>query len=643
MIYDFSGREKNIIHYLSVNDSFVMAKQLSSITGVSERTIHSDIKKINLVLHYEDLDDAFELVSCHTKGYKFEIYDLEQFKQFIKDLDYNADSMEKELVNFRGREIRLLAILTNSLSLYRLSQILFLSEQALSVLIKKSNQKARGRQYEVKIVDKKIKIISDERDIRIAALNTIYVNPEYKGFTKNVLNYIVDEFFESNVLEVIQQVFSSNEQITLPMVSFKYISKLLFISYRRNQFGELIHFSQLEKEMLQWYNVELSISKEILRLLKYKFNYVFLEEDIYFLVLIIVAFSNRRDLVIQEMDNESYDLCKFVMNLIVEDFNLDKQQLEDSFMEDLSLFFWSFKVRIYFGISRQYMGETRVKRKLIVASEYSRKIIDALEKKTGYKIPDKEIIFLAVCIASCVEKGKIIQKQDILVASKYGICEAKRYQNQLLNNFVKNINSVNVCELYEINRYYDDVDLILTDDKSLEGIKEKLIFYRPYSTVNTMPKELLLKIGQVYDKSWLYHNLNLDCFITGIKVNSKEELFIYSANYIIENRNQRQAFVDYLLLEDKKLTFECGYRNAFFAMIDPNVQNSKIFFMVLNDAISWNQRFVQNFIIIKAKNYIDLQHYEAGLEELLISHEKCSLLIGEPNCNTLQKILHIEK
>jgi len=65
--------------------------------------------------------------------------------------------------------------------------------------------------------------------------------------------------------------------------------------------------------------------------------------------------------------------------------------------------------------------------------------------------------------------------------------------------------------------------------------------------------------------------------------------------------------------------------------------------MILKNAISWNQRFVQNIILLKMKSDLDLQNVEMGLQEMLIDPDKCSLLIGEPNLNTLRKILKVEE
>ena len=158
MVYHFTSREKNILHYLSISDTYILGKQLAAVTGVSERTIRDDIKRINQVLFSEELDDFFELVSTHTKGYKVWVKDACQFRQFMKDLDYDVNTMERELINFREREIRLLAMLMKDVTLYKLSQMLYFSESTIRSLIKKSNGTSLKSHYTMNFANGKLKV-----------------------------------------------------------------------------------------------------------------------------------------------------------------------------------------------------------------------------------------------------------------------------------------------------------------------------------------------------------------------------------------------------------------------------------------------------------------------------------------------------
>lgn len=641
MVYHFTSREKNILHYLSISESYILGKQLAAVTGVSERTIRNDIKRINQVLFSEELDDFFELVSTHTKGYKVWVKDACQFKQFMKDLDYDVNTMERELINFREREIRLLAMLMKDVTLYKLSRMLYFSESTIRSLIKKSNGTSVKSHYTMNFASGKLKVNGNEIAIRIAALKTIYVNPEYKGIPDNIRRQITNPEFEDNVYEALESFFKQTEALSVPSLLFQYMSKSLWISYRRNQFNKCVSFSESEKQMLEGYDVEFAAAEAIVALLKRRYHYEFLRDDSYFLAMILISFGNRKNLMIQEMDNESYALCKLATNKILEDF-YGNGRLEDAdaLMENLSLFFWGFQVRNHFDISRQYMGVTRVKRKLITAAEYSRKLSRLLEDRIQKKIADKEMVFLTVCIAEGLERGRLQKKQKVLVTSKYGVCEAWRYAKQLQKRYQDSLAAIAACELYEVEKIYDQVDVILINDRKLAACDAKLVYYQSYSTVNTIKRQTEYRITQISDAYWFYQQLKPECFVTNLNLRSKHEVFRYIARRFLTPDLRHQ--VQFLMEQDKRLTCECGYRVALVAVIDASAAN-EIHFLILKNAISWNQRFVQNIIFIQASSYQDLQNYEMGLQAMLINPDKCSLLIGEPNLNTLRKILNVEE
>lgn len=643
MVYHFTSREKNILHYLSISDTYILGKQLAAVTGVSERTIRDDIKRINQVLFSEELDEFFELVSTHTKGYKLQIKDPSQFKQFMKELDYDVNTMERELINFREREIRLLAMLMKDVTPYKLSRMLYFSESTIRSLIKKSNGTSVKSHYTMNFVNGKLKVNGDEIAIRIAALKTIYVNPEYKGIPDNIRREITNPEFEDNVYATLESFFKQTEALSVPSLLFQYMSKSLWISYRRNQFHKCVSFTESEKQMLEGYDVEFSAAEAIVGLLKRRYHYEFLRDDSYFLAMILVSFGSRRNRIIQEMNNESYALCKLATNTILEDF-YDGGQLEDAdaLMENLSLFFWGFQVRNHFDISRQYMGVTRVKRKLITAAEYSRKLSRLLEDKIHTKIADKEMVFLTVCIAEGLESGRLRKKQKVLVTSKYGLCEARRYAEQLQKRYRDSLAHIAACELYEVEKIYDQFDVILINDRKLAAQDTKLVYYQSYSTVNTIKRQTEYRITQITDAYWFYHQLEPACFVANLDLRSKHDVFRYIAKKFLPHTQDVKKQINFLEDQDKRLTCECGYRVALVAVIDAAMTN-QIHFLILKNAISWNQRFVQNIIFIQVSSYSALQNYEMGLQEMLINPDKCSLFIGEPNLNTLRKILNVEE
>lgn len=644
MYYDFSAREKKIIHFLSNNDSYVMGKQLAVIAEVSERTIRSDVRRINQILSSLELDDVFKIVSAHMKGYKIEVYNSELFRQFIKDLDYDVNTIERELINFRVRLIRLLVVLVKNLTIYELSHMVFFSEQTILSLIKKSNGSTIKKYYKI-VTDKGlIKVVGSELGIRISILSTIFVNPEFKGIPNDILKIVTNPVFEKNVYNTMENVFYRSMDLAIPSLSFQYMAKGLWISYRRNQFGYYIEFSEEEKAMLRQYVCEYEVANEIIRLLEKKYMYTFRNEDVYFMTIMIASFSNMKNCVIQKMNDYSYELCKKVAKMISDEFILDASMLDNYLIESLSVYFRAFKIRTNFDINRQYMGVTRVKRKLITASEYCRCIADELEKLTGIRISDKEMIFLTVCVAEGIEKGRNRKKQKLLVASKYGYCEAKRYADHILNLYLIHISQIHVCELYEIDKMYDSYDLILIDDRNMMSVaKEKYAFYHPFSSANLLTSETKQRITKVNDEYWFIHQIKEDSFIAHLNFKTPEEVFQYIAKKYTKNAKQRKEMVQSFFINDGQLSYECGHKTALIALVNQKYDKNDISFLILENPISWKLRFVQMVIVVTAKSYIDLQKYEIGLQNIMKDTNKCNVLINEPNRSTLKKILNVEE
>lgn len=56
--------------------------------------------------------------------------------------------------------------------------------------------------------------------------------------------------------EALESFFKQSETLSVPSLLFQYMSKSLWISYRRNQFNKCVSFTEEEKRMLESYDVE---------------------------------------------------------------------------------------------------------------------------------------------------------------------------------------------------------------------------------------------------------------------------------------------------------------------------------------------------------------------------------------------------
>ncbi len=640
MVYEFSVREKKIINILSLNrDDFVSGKQLSTITGVTERTIRNDIKNINNYLASIEAHDYFHIDSIHAKGYKLAIENEARYREFFNDLHGDIEVAEREKTKFEIRLVRLLILLNRNMTLYKISNLIGYSEQITADIIRRNNQMYRIKMsYYFETKNGKISVVGEEKNLRIRILNTIFVNPKFKGYPQRVRTMLVDEEFDKNVLEVLKECFSGLKNYSICNMAFLYMAKWLFISRRRESFGCKIEFTDAEKKLVMSFKNEYALADNILKTLADRHGYKFDNDDIYFVTAMIAAFGDIKENGYEMLPEEVKPLCDFVCYQMQKDFKLDNVTIYN-IKQNLSYYFRAFNIRQTFELNRQYIGITRIKRRLITATEYARILAKELKKVFSIKITDKEMVFLSVCIAEIIDKCRLVFKQNVLIVSKYGYFEAKRYVENLYSDYSKYINSIDIAESYEEGPKFQGYDLILTDDVDLAKKSDRYMRYWAYSTTHLLPKKIDQVLTGINDNSYFLSKITNACFEKGLDFNDKRELFKYIAKMYCQDKGCIKEMVLSLEDEEAQMTFECGHNAALITFIQEGYDQS-IRFFVLEKPIAWDIRLVSLVIVITGSSYAKLQEYEIGLTHLMYDTMNIDRLVSDPSVATVKSILN---
>ena len=635
----FTTREKKIIHLLYLQkDNFVSGKRLSTITGVTERTIRKDIKNINQYLITLNNYNDFHIESYISKGYKIIINNVNIFKEATKDIKSDIEIAEKEKYKFQYRVIRLIILLNKKMSLTKLSYIVGYSEQIIVDILRKNNKSTNTRYtYSIKIKNENISIRGNELYIRNSILSTIFVNPSFKEYPQSVKQLITDEEFESNIYGIIIECLKKFKNISVSDLAVIYITKWLFVSYRRESFGNKIFLNNDDVNLVKKYTFELTLAQEIIESAKGYYKYYFDENDIYILAALIASFGDMKENGFNQLNEEVRPIFNYILYSIQKDFVLDNIILSD-IKQNLSYYFRSFDLRIHFKINRQYLGITRVKRRLIVATEYCRKIAKEICYSYGITMSDKEIIFLAINLADIFEKSKIKNKKKILIVSKYGYFEAKRYATNLLQIFGINIDSIDLCEKYEVNQNINGYDIILTDDNllAISGLGNR---YWAFSNANLLPKHIERQLRDIDDNNFLLDKLTDVNFIINLKIKNKYELFKYLANLYKPEYLTNDEFIQNLLYEENLMTFECGHNTALLSFVGDRLE-CDIKFYLLNKAFVWNLRCVQLIIVCTGQSFNDIQKFELGISKIICDTMNVDILVNNPSVKVIKNIIN---
>ncbi len=634
----FTIREKKIIHYLATNHLYITGRKLASIIGVSERTVRNDIKNIRSIIANIGYDSVFLVESEYTKGYRIKKIDIDKFNNFLKNIDYRAkDELNEENIK-NERLISLIVTLSQNTKLYFISNLMGFSEDKIMTLIKNRNQ--FSRQYYYKIVSSKgvIKVIGKELEIRLGCLSTVYTDPDYRHVPSCILNLIFNPKIEKQVERELTNYFAENSFFSLSLLAIQYISKALWISSKRNMMGFRVLFDDSEKRSISCYKEEIDVSLEIIKKCK-KLELMLLDDDKYFLAILIASFADYIDESHIQLSDLATNLSERIANAIKFDFGLNEEDLF-YLIRNCNRYFRTFELRAKFGINRQYMGLTRIKRKLIASTEYSRYLYELIKKYTGISISDKEMVYLAECVSENIDVVKYRVGKKIVVTSRYGYYEAKRYASNLMRTCCPcENNSISYAELKNIEILIDNYDLLLVDDQVIANQnKEKALYYRPFSTSDYINETSNHIITSIKDKYYFYSKIKEENIYVNINLEKKNDVLEFISKNI---STDYQSVYHYLVYQERIMSFECGYKSAIISVVNQKYENTvKMFF--LDNPIFWHSHFVSFFCVIVVKEYKYLCDYEKGLQWLVKDTNMCGLLASEPTLDNLKKVLKLD-
>lgn len=642
MQYDFNLRQKCIIHYLSSRSDYCSGDELASVAHVSARTIRKEIKDINLLLDKLDDSDRFVIESVHSKGYRFKVMDRTAFESFIHDLDYDATALERRLWEFLEHQIRLLAVMVDHLDLDTLSEIIHYSESVIRPVIRniKSGKDPRER-LTVVLEGNNLYPQGEEYFIRIRALDVIFIDPSYAGVSQNALAILRNPGFESQVRACIINEFVQENTYSIGELAIEYALQFLWVSHVRNNMGYFMSLPEKDIDLIREYTELNGCAFRVIERIHKNTSYRFTREDAYVLALIFASVCEFKDPKGIRLDEKSQELCDRTASFIIKDLLLDESN-KGYVSEVLSPFFYAFHLRNHFRIARQYMGLTRVKRKMISRVEYSRHLSREIGRYSEYAVGEKEIVYLGLCVASIWRLFNSRRGQKILVSSKYGLAEGRRFAISLQKAYgAYNIADIKAVETYEIEKYWQDFDLVLVDDsqkKDMGGKDHAVRVYPEYAKANTLPSNIIYDIRRLKDRFYFMNQIREDSFVS-MDVDTPEDVYACIEQMAGRMYGVKAPLRQFLAEEDRRLTYECGYRMALIHVRREEIDGSQIRIGILQKPIVWRKRLVQIVIMIfTGEDYHALWQYEHGLRVLMQTASNSSLLVNKPNVETLQRI-----
>lgn len=449
-------RQKSLIYQLLENNNYITTKALADSFNVSERTIHSDLNKIEAFLTTMQLP----LTIQRKKGTGILLsglpHEKEQLKQSLNDssaLDTDNNQLQRMLVFH-------LLVAKDGISLDELAEKLFVSRRTIQKEL--TTLEAFFRQHHLQLVSKTrlgTFVTGDEtkkRQVLVKILRDMQkADPKSTSLT---------EFFAQDTVKVIQSTLQDVilENQLEPPAELSSIEVHIYFMLERMKQGQKVTLSEDENRAVNHTQAQ-TISSQVLAKLATVYPIEFSPDEINYLALRIAnlfSVSQAAD----RFENESQELAAHLIDQVQQflDYSLaDDQLLAQNLISHLSSTY--FRLNYGLAISNPLTEN--------VFSTYTQLFLvlqlileDYFEAEVFY-VPQDEIAYLTIHFQAAIERHqhKKTRNYQTILVSEYSRGMAT-FLEARLNRELPELTILDLIEYSPEMRFEDlpAVDFILT-------------------------------------------------------------------------------------------------------------------------------------------------------------------------------------
>lgn len=504
---------------------------------LSSKTIRKEINHLNSVIK----DKGAIIESKPGVGFIFIIKDEEKFKLFLKNDWYKYAYYQQEDgdKNLRYENILRLFLFSNSyIKQYELSEVFHVSESQINKDIPYIRQILES--YGINLISRPyygMKIEGDEKNIRLAIKNEIGEDPILFEDDKNR-----DLFIE--IQKVIEDI-DFGEDYYMPYVSFKNLVIHIYISILRiKQKKYIISSKDFEEKIIS--SEEFKIANDIVDILQEKLKIEIPNQELTYITMHLIAKNT-----ISNQEKLSNEILEISQEIIDEIYKVSKYDFRENidFYFSLAMHLGPLINRIKYGFDMKNPVLSDIKENQ-VAFFIATIASNVISNHYNTRLSEDEIGYIALHIMTAM-KYNSYQKKDILVVCGSGNSSAQILKSQLESRFFKQINKLDLTDVYKINQYdLDSYDFIVSsidlDKKTKTPIVNVDILFKQKDIVN-IQKELKRsgteEIVKIFNNSVFIRDVDIKDMDEAFEIisNKAHKLTELSKGEIISQFIQREA------------------------------------------------------------------------------------------------------
>lgn len=528
-----SKRQSRILSLLEESKRYLTAEEIAQSTGVSKRTVHSELKSME-----EDLN-SIEKILIRKRGIGIAIE--------------NKKNLESKTFELNSDKSRLQVIMENLLfgekiiSYNRLSELLFVSKSSISKELEKVQKILGG--IDLKSSAKGSYLNGDESQLREA-----YIRFNHWLFTQCTSNNTysewlgkLEEYYSENVVAACKDVLISYLKNNWDFVSEVYVQSLLsslIVQTYRMYCGEFVKCkpSGIESE-----EVVNRILNEVSDRLNIDFNEI--EKEYFAGKLISFRFEPAASKAIEQqlVHQIVLDMCSVLKLTINNDYGI-KAMLENH------MFSMLYRLRNHQKIENPFVDQIKEEYGVVFQTIWI--VLQKYESLLGVQFNDEEIAYLTIYFQTFIEENRTIKK--LLVVCQLGVATSELIIRKLINYLPATTKVERVSkQQFERMKDLEEYSLILTTI-TLDRAKHNTIKVSPYLTKNE-----LQMIREVLDENESSHqnvqkgisncyggifNQEIDCVKK--EWTSKVEIIEAASNILFKEGFVSEKFKDGILIRE---------------------------------------------------------------------------------------------
>lgn len=539
-----------MLELLESQSDYLTVSAIANQLGVSKRTVHSDLKKI------EEYVQSLGKYLDKKRGVGIVLRELKENKS-PKDVEEDYDT--QSTVTRRIEIMRLLLFEESNVSFNYLSDLFFVSKTSI----------IKDLEFIMEIfkAGSNVELQSDVNGTRICG-NEIDKQKAFLQFNRYILSNsdlyheetihqkmnLLIPFYGEKIISVCTNSLYSYVRENVNAISDYYIQNILniyiILVYRITN----NHHICLEKE-IKFSSKSTFFDKSAINLLmkaQFRLNLSYSENDVAYLSHHLIA--NRFEPFPEDsIDNNLVDdLLNQVSNALNIDFSNDVK-LEDQLKKHIPPMIY----RLQNNNKTENPFTEQIKVEFSLTFNVIWVILSEYENELNIRFNEDEIAFLTIYFQSAIERAKINRK--FLIICQMGIATSELLMNRI-KNIIPSLDSIEVASVPELDHMnLDQFDFIISTIK-IDIPEKQVIFVSPFLTDIDIEKIKKLGFNQekqkiqldyLIDASHLKRYVNKEFIYIDTDFSTKEELLNSVGKELVSNNYVTKNFVSSLISREE--------------------------------------------------------------------------------------------